>query len=67
MRARVYKQGPTWYYVVTDGEKVVNTDNTNDWGVIYHQADRVVRAFAQVQRLGHQFESWNKVVDRARR
>lgn len=67
MRARVFKQGPTWHYVITDGKQVVNADNTNDWGVIFCQADRVVRAFEQVQQLGQRFEPWSKIVERAGR
>lgn len=63
MRARVWKSGRTWYYEVFEGDRVLVSDNTNDWRVILNEADECVRAFARVRRTGHTFgKTWSELV-----
>lgn len=65
-RGHVFKDGDTWHYWVSDGEKIVAADNTASWRPIFDAALASAVAFTKVQRVGHRIEkSFAQLVDEA--
>lgn len=65
-KAVVYKRGGTWYHDTYIGDRVVHSDNTGDWRIIFDQAFLSATAFDFVNRTGHRIRySWKELVDRA--
>ena len=65
-RGHVYKRGDTWFYDVTVGDRIVNSDNTGHWRTIFDGCNEAVWAFDRVLWTGHKIrKAWSELVDAA--
>ena len=54
-----------WHMDITDGTKIIHRDDCRDLAKLHDEATRLVESYRLLVVAGHEFKSWDQLVDEA--